>query len=195
MTSLPVLQQNRIEPPPDCFGKHWDARAPECSGGVDLMFTNKATGSHVRERCRFFDSCGAKVQATRMAAQQAIQSYNFPAPAQSPQIQPVVSAAASRAQIPQMSQQMGPQAVQQQGQPMMLVQGQWHPAPTYQFNHGIPHYLTTPEPRRGGESIWVVLFRELLRGIIKSAGHTVSYFVDTTPLRQQLPPPPPPGAG
>lgn len=173
MASLPVLQQT-----PECFGSQLhDPRQPECAGGVDLMYTNKFTGSHVRERCRFFDACGAKVQATRAAAIQAM----------SPQYRPVVSAAASRAQVPQMSQQMAP-PTQQQQQMQPVVQGQWYPAPTYQFNHGIPNYLTMPEPRASGESIWVALFRELLRGVIKSFGHTVAYFVDTTPMKR-LPPP------
>jgi hypothetical protein len=181
MTSLPVLQQNRIMPTPDCFGHLWDAKAPECAGGVDLMYTNKQSGSHIRERCRFFDSCGSKVQATRAAAMKATvpsQSWTFP--------RPQSSAEASRAQVPQMSQPMAPQ--QQQPQQQMVPHGLWYPAPTYQFNHGIPNYLTTPEPRAPGESIWMSLVRELLRGVIKSFGHTVAYFVDTTPVKR-LPPP------
>ena len=179
MTSLPVLQQNRITPTPDCFGQLWEARAPECAGGVDLMYTNKQTGSHVRERCRFFDACGAKVQATKKAAMQATipQSWTFP--------KPQTSAEASRAQVPQMSQQMVPQQHQQQ---MPVMHGTWYPAPTYQFNHGIPNYLSMPEPRAPGESVWFSLMREILRGLIKSFGHTVAYFVDTTPVKR-LPPP------
>ncbi len=200
MTSLPVLQ-NQFTQPPDCFGGPlWDPKVTECAGGVDLMYTNKVTGSHIREKCQFFDSCGAKVSAMR-APNGAIQlpQRTLPPP---PSMQPVVSSAASRTQVPQMSQPMfrpqqaapqpwaPPQQQAQYAQPQyhpQMMQGPWHPAPTYQFNHGIPNYLTTPEPIAPGESIWSALFRELFRGIVKSAGHTMSYFVDTNPMRR-LPP-------
>jgi hypothetical protein len=94
-------------------------------------------------------------------------------------------------QTPPMSQQMQPVAQQPQMIPMQ-VQGAWYPATTYQFNHGIPGYLSVPEPRMPGESVWSVLLREIIRGVIKSTGHTVSYFVDQTPMRN---PPPPPSGG
>lgn len=195
MHSLPVLQPNRPTPPPDCFGsQHWDPKHPECAGGLDMMYTSK-TGSHVRERCHFFDSCGARVQAAKAMQQRMVpqptKSFTFPAPAQAPQLKPLVSAAASREQVPQMSQPMMPH--QPYAQPMtvpaQMMQGPWHPAPTYQFNHGIPHYLTVAEPRLPGESIWVILVREIVRGLFKSAGHTVSYFFDTNPMGR----PPPQG--
>jgi hypothetical protein len=91
-------------------------------------------------------------------------------------------------QTPPMSQQMQPVQQPQMMVPMQM-QGAYYPAATYQFNHGIPGYLSVPEPRLPGESVWAVLLREILRGIIKSAGHSVSYFVDQHSLKN-LPPPP-----
>lgn len=202
MTTLPVLQQNRMESPPDCFGSTlWDPKHPHCAGGIDITYTNKQTGSHLRQRCDFFDSCGAKVQATRALAQRAMFPQSppstFPLAPKPPVIPALTSAAAARTQVPAMSQPMVPQApqtlMQQHMQQVPMAMGHWHPAPTYQFNHGIPHYLTTPEPHHPGESIWIVLLRELVRGLFKSAGHTVSYFFDTNPVKRLPPPPPPTG--
>lgn len=193
MTSLPVLQ-NRPESTPDCFGQMWDPKEAACFGGLDMLYTSK-TGSHIRERCRFFDACGAKLQASRNASLQRppIQSFHFPAPVQPPPIRPVTSAAANRAVAP-MSQPMAMQPYQpqvpQQHQQYQPPPGAYHPAPTYQFNHGIPNYISVAEPRAADESIWAVLFRELIRAVLKSLGHTVSYFADRTPIKQ-LPPPPP----
>ncbi len=193
MLQLPVLQ-SRQDPPPDCFARFWDPKSPECAGGADPLFTHPRTGTHVRERCHFFQACGAKLHASQ-AAQQVQQrvvplsSYSFPAVVQA--TKPMVSGGASRSQVPPMSQPMGPQAMQpQQVMQPMMTHGQWHPAPTYQFHHGIPNYLSMPEPHLMGESIWRVLLRELVRGVIKSFGHTLSYFVDTVPIRKQPPPPP-----
>lgn len=188
MQSLPVLQ-NRPADPPECFGSHlWDPRATDCSGGADITFTHPTTGSHVKPKCDFFQACGAKVQALRSSAQRAMVPASFPQP---PTYRPVASGAIARVQTPPMSQQMQVQPQQQMMMGPMQMQGPYYPATTYQFNHGIPGYLSVPEPRMPGESVWSVLLREILRGLIKSAGHTVSYFVDQTPLRN--PPPPPPG--
>lgn len=201
MLQLPVLQ-NRANPPPECFGSHWwDPKSAECIGGPDPAYSNPKTGSHVRERCTFFSACGAKVQASRAGAQlqqqptqqpgvTPLSSYHFPAVQR-----PSVSAGAARTQVAPMSQPMfsGGQPYQQQQVPqqMMMQQPQhWHPAPTYQFQHGLPNYLSVPEPRMHGETIWQVLLRELVRGAIKAFGHTLAYFIDTTPMRKQPPPPP-----
>lgn len=196
MTSLPVLQ-SRPESPPECFGQPtlWDPKSPECAGGLDMMYTGK-NGTHIRERCRFFESCGAKVRAAQPVnafARPGIQSFQFPAPQPPPQIRPLASAAANR-QVQPMSQPMSmayqPPVYQPPPQAQQVPPGTYHPAQTYQFNHGIPNYISVAEPRAQGESIWMVLFRELLRALLKSAGHTISYFADRTPIKQ-LPPPPP----
>lgn len=171
MTSLPVLQ-NRIEPP-DCFGQLWDPNDPECKGGPDIRYTNKNTGSHIRDRCIFYQSCGAKVQAA--SAARAAQQAKAIVP-----MSQQVSAAATRQQTAPLSIQVQPG----QQQVPLAIQGPWYPAPTYQLSYGIPAYLSTPEPKAPGESVWAVLIRELLRGVLKASGHTVSHFFDTTPFRQ-----------
>lgn len=181
MTQLPVIQ-NRIETP-ECFGTHWDPAAVECRGGVDHNYTNAKTGSHIREKCFFFQSCGAKVQAMRSIQPVPVQQQQ--ALAARPQtFQQMVSAAASRQQVAPMSQQMQQVAVQPQQMMMQPQQGPWYPAPTYQLSYGIPQYLSIPEPRMPGESVWSTLLRELVRGVLKSTGHTASSFFDRTPFRQ-----------
>lgn len=187
MQLLPVLQ-NRPTDPPECFGSHlWDPRSSECSGGADITYTHPGTGSHVRPKCDFFAACGAKVQALRSTAQRAMVPVTptFPTP-----FRPAASGAIARMQTPPMSQQMQQVQPQQMMVPMQM-QGPYYPATTYQFNHGIPGYLSVPEPRLPGESVWTVLLREVLRGLLKSAGHSVSYFVDQHPLKN--PPTPPSG--
>ena len=53
---------------PPCFGKLWDPHDVECTGGPDAAFKD-ANGNHVRERCVFFEQCGAIRQAdTRVTA-------------------------------------------------------------------------------------------------------------------------------
>lgn len=47
---------------PPCFGKLWDPHDVECTGGPDAAFKD-ANGNHVRERCVFFEQCGATCQA------------------------------------------------------------------------------------------------------------------------------------
>lgn len=192
MTHLPVLQ-NRIEIP-ECFGLHWDPNAAECRGGVDHNFTNKTTGSHVRDKCFYFQSCGAKVQTERSAQQAAQAQTHSQAMVRPSAFQQMVSAAAARQQqVAPMSQQM--QQVQvspqmQQMHPQMAMQqqqGPWYPAPTYQLSYGIPQYLSVPEHRMPGETVWGVLLREVLRGVFKSMGHTASSFFDRTSFRQAPP--------
>ncbi len=145
MTFLPVLQ-NRTDDVPECFGSNlYDPRSSECSGGADITYTDKKTGSHVRPKCDFFMSCGAKVQALRSAAQRAMvpaaQQQNLPQP-----YRPVASGAIARMQTPPMSQQMQPVAPQPQMMPMQ-VQGAWYPATTYQ-DPGLPERARASDARR-----------------------------------------------
>src|ERR1022692_3510384 len=48
---------------PTCIGKLWDPNTSECSGGRDPSYVHPKNGSHVREKCDFFNECGARVQA------------------------------------------------------------------------------------------------------------------------------------
>jgi len=49
---------------PSCFGKEWDNRAPECTGGPDPSFKDEE-GKHVRIRCGWFTTCGSVTQSAR----------------------------------------------------------------------------------------------------------------------------------
>ena len=55
----------RREELPSCFAKEWDKNAPECAGGPDPDFVHPVTKLHVHEQCNFFQSCGARQEATR----------------------------------------------------------------------------------------------------------------------------------
>jgi hypothetical protein len=68
-------------------------------------------------------------------------------------------------------------------------QGPVHsPANTYQLNYTMPAYLSVPEAQHPGESLWAVLFREVIRSLLKSAGHSIAHFFDSRPMG---PPPTP----
>ena len=60
-----------------------------------------------------------------------------------------------------------------------------HPASTYQLNYVVPSYLSVPEPRAVGESIWRLLARLVLRAILKALGHELAHFADTIPLKKE----------
>lgn len=82
-----------------------------------------------------------------------------------------------------------PSPPQQPHYPPPPVQPHGHyPAGHYQLNYMMPGYLTEPEVRSPGESVWSVLGREILRGVGKSFGHTVSHFFDANALRRPEPP-------
>jgi hypothetical protein len=79
---------------------------------------------------------------------------------------------------------MVPQQMHPQQMVPVMHPGMQYPAPAYQLNYMMPGYLTVPEVRQPGESIWNVLAREVARGLFKSAGHTVSHFMDTHPFME-----------
>jgi hypothetical protein len=68
-----------------------------------------------------------------------------------------------------------------------------YPAPTYQLQYMVPAYLSIPEQRLIGESVWGHLAREGVRSIFKALGHTIANYFDTHPFRIHQPPPPPGG--
>lgn len=175
---------------PACFGKDWDKNAPECSGGPDPSYVHPQTGQHVREKCDFFSMCGARTQASRVAYSQAvIPPQNLirppvvtPPPVTVPQnfgqfmtqqqaqfaeAQRLAAMSASRPVVP---------VVQT---PVTMV----HPASTYQLNYQMPAYLSVPEERQPGESIWSVLGREILRSMFKATGHAVAHHFDARKLK------------
>jgi hypothetical protein len=78
--------------------------------------------------------------------------------------------------------------MQMQYQQMQYQQVVHHPAPMYQLNYMMPGYLSVPEERLPGESLWGVLLREVFRSMFKALGHSVSHFFDARPLREPQPP-------
>jgi hypothetical protein len=77
-----------------------------------------------------------------------------------------------------------PQAPQYAQQPQMYVGAPVNPATTWQLNYTMPSYLSTPEIRHPGESIWAVLLREVLRAMGKALGHSVSHFFDARVFKE-----------
>lgn len=193
----PTLLRERIkeEEPPTCFAKQWDPNHPECTGGLDPQYTHPRTGTHVRETCEFFERCGAE---TKISRQNRLSSGLVPASALVRQQQPAAPQTfRAYMQTQQYAQQQPaasfmqsaparptfPQPYAAQPQPQQQLQ---YPAPAYQLQYLMPGYLTVPEQRTVGGSIWRLLGREVIRAIAKAMGHTVANFFDTNPLR--LPP-------
>lgn len=194
--------------PPDCFGGPlWDKNSTECAGGADANFKPKEgemhdgldpqSGSHVRRRCDWFQSCGARSAAQKNAngtlipAQQILQRPAAPQPAPAPS--PSQASPQSfgqwltQAQTQHVAQQQRPTVQQVPMQPQAYQQvyagGTVQPATTWQLNYAMPPFLSQPEIRHPGESIWALLLREVLRAMGKSLGHAVSHFFDSRPLK------------
>lgn len=170
---------------PSCFAKMWSASDAECAGGLDVNYTNPKTGSRIRDRCNFFESCGAKSQAALLPARQLIRPYTPPTAFDilsssdrlakqidppRPQPQPIVPAPVTHPVPPR-------QETMAYGMPVGYAA--MVPMPSQ-----MPGYLSVPEYHDPRESIWSTLSRELLRGALKSIGHSLAHFIDTTPLRK-----------
>ena len=83
---------------------------------------------------------------------------------------------------------MYPPVPAQQPQPQMIPvpQQYQYPAPAYQLQYMVPGYLSVHEQRLEGDSYSGMLIREVVRGALKAAGHTLANFFDMNPFR--LPP-------
>jgi len=173
---------------PKCFGKAWDDRAAACAGGLDPTYKDPETGSHIRERCIFFTTCGARVQAGRM--QQLIPQNQLVRPPALPPVQ-TLAAPNQAAQLAQLMKQL--EAMQQIIHQQNLQLANRHgmstnplqpmlPTQMMAVEYRMPGYLSVPEPRTKTASVWTVLSREIARSMFKSAGHTLANFWDTTPL-------------
>lgn len=184
---------------PGCFGQDWDSKEPECAGGPHPTRRNPRDGSHTLDRCNFFASCGARTAATRNANGTLIPAQNLvrppvvtppPAPQPAPQTfaqwmqnqpkpQPVPTYPGTPTAT--MPQPAAPQAVQPQAH--FMPGAPVHPAQTWQLNYSSPPFLSTPEMKQPGETIWAVLFREVLRAMLKGAAHAAAHFFDARPLK------------
>lgn len=193
-TSVPTAKAQ-----PDCFGKHWDGTNTECAGGNDPAYRHPDTGSHTRERCVFFESCGARVQAAKNNMVQNVvpapQLTRFqPRPTNNPQPlggQPTqIQPQAMVPTAPQYNaQQINQQIVQQvlaairQGTPQAAPNAQLGYQQMMPVNFHVPQYLSVREERGPEDSLIGLLGRELVRSMGKSVGHTLANFFDMTPLR------------
>lgn len=178
--------------PPPCFGLQWSPTDAECSGGLDPQYTHPRTGSHVRERCMYYSTCGSKTQATKllppaqlMRPQPQFGPMGFPPPSPSQQLQ-ISQAASDFMRRYGQAQPMIPAPVMQPQQGF-VPQSYGMPVP-YQsmvpMSSQMPAYLSVLEPRTEDASLWSILSREMTRSLLKSLGHTIAHFFDTTPFRR-----------
>ena len=215
------------EVPPTCFGVQWDRNEPECAGGADPSFAPKETddhagrnakGDYVRLQCKFFQSCGARVTATKNANGNLISQQQLirPPAVQQPQNptqfastqtfgqwlkqqqqqqqqaqQQNALATRPQAQSVPVPPQVPPYMQQQQMQQMYAYMQQQQmqqmmpnfPASTYQLNYISPPFLSQPEVRRDGETMWAVLGRETVRSMLKAAGQAFAHHFDSRLLK------------
>lgn len=219
-----LMVQQQTAGVPSCYGVKpngemlWDPKSSECAGGHDPSFTD-ANGGHIRRKCQFFESCGAKVQAAKLqqsgvanrlpliptpmgpgnqAFSQFVQQQQLAAPPASPPFPTRPSYQQQQMWQQQYQQQQQQQYMQQQQ--MMYGQMPFGYAPMMPVNYQMPAYLSMQEPCLPGESVWRMLGRSIFRSMGKSVGHTVSHFFDSTVLAvppqlsapQQIPPQPSP---
>ncbi len=60
-----------------------------------------------------------------------------------------------------------------------------HPGQVYHLNYTMPGYLSVPEERLPGESLGSVLMREIIRSILKAAGHALAHFFDSRRIKEK----------
>lgn len=195
---------------PSCFGSHlWSATEKECVGGADPGYKHPQNGTHVRERCKWYQPCAQA--SAQQRTQSLIPSSNLtryvqppppvgnPLAGVQPPPKPVAPHPGIVAQPPRPFQQPHIQHVQQ---PAYMHAPQVLLAPPYIAQQGpmqvpmqyqqpgaqMPAYLTMPEPVAQGEGALGVLFRTLLRSALKACGHSLAFFVDSTPIRPHRPP-------
>jgi hypothetical protein len=157
---------------PPCFGREWDPNEPACAGGLDPVARDPRTGSHKLDHCPFFTSCGARTQALREPQPPAVSAF-YQQLGRAAAAAPLAIAPAPAA------------APRPQGLPLSAPSAIVHPASTYQLNYVVPGYLSVPEPRADGESIWRLLGRLVLRAVLKALGQELAHFADTHPLKKE----------
>ena len=188
MTMTSGVLQQQAKTPPTCYGLEWNRAAAECSGGADALYTHPNRGDHVRDQCPWFASCGARTQAMRspppIPVSQLVRPPN-PVVPQSPGAY-VEAHRQAAFPLPHLPPPQPPQMQPQYYAQRAPVNPQQQ-ARAYELNYTIPAYLSTPEVREPGESIWSVAIREAIRAVFKALGHTVAHFFDANVLKQ--PPP------
>lgn len=170
---------------PDCFGKLWEATAPECAGGYDAGYVSPS-GSKNRPKCDWFDACRSRKMIVQAAERQPlITPGNLVRPPQplAPYTHPPIprppNAYAPPPQPIQQHQQQ--QFYAHQPYPVVVTQ----PVQMMPTNYGMPAYLTSPEVRRPGESALAPLGREVFRSMGKAFGHSIAHFFDSISLSKE----------
>lgn len=157
-------------------------------GGIPLGPTSPAPPQGQGQGTTFADFI--KQRAAAAAAQQHMV----------PHTQQADAAWAEHYRQQQLAQQLAQQQVVQQQRAAVPVPPQYpqppqpysypYPPPPqntggqYHLNYMMPAYLSVPEVRRPGQSIWAILGRESVRAIGKSFGHTIAHFFDVNPFRE-----------
>jgi hypothetical protein len=174
--------------PPVCFGKQWDPKALECSGGLDPMYVNPSDGSSRRDKCSWYSQCAARTCMTTAQPQPTVA-------AQPPQLVPPGQLVRHPQQPVQPARLQPTVPVQQYPQAMMVpIEQAYYGQQQVPMNHQqggmqVPGYLTVPEPMQPGVPWYQRLMTEMLRSAFKGLFHTGANFFDHTPFS---PPPRPP---
>ena len=193
---------------PECAGGPDASFAPkpgEDTGGFDAPSGSHVRRQCVWfQSCGARVAAQKNANGTLISAQQVLHRPGpAPAPAPQPRPQPVPSGPQNFAQWLSTSQrthtQVQQQAAAQQVRPPVqqpqvpvypqqqyqqqyqqpYATGPVQPSTAWHLNYQMPGYLSEPEVRHPGESLWAVLLREVLRAMGKALGHSVSHFFDS----------------
>lgn len=204
--SQTVLREDK----PACFGRvddpvkqeeGWNPQVSACAGGPDPAYTNEKTGSHVRDRCMFFQQCGAVANAKKFEGmrQTLISPTSLvkqpPVVGQTIQVQQAapnkLAESLQQQQAIQQQQQYNAMMAQMQQMQRMGIQPQQMMVPGYQqmmpVNYQMPGYLTSPEVIEPG-GFWKAVARTVFRSVGKSVGHSVAHMFDSVPFSALKPP-------
>lgn len=188
----------------DCYGVSWEERNPECAGGVDPLYTNPQTGSHVRQRCGLYEQCGRTFKAAEaqkrlqnVAQQQVVPITNLarqgaPAYQSAPLVrtQPTLPAPVATSTVPvrPYAPPPPPHAPTQMvpvPPPQMLHPAQYYPAVMSPVQTLLPHeaapFLTVVEAPIPGVPTWRRVLAESLRAGFKGVLQQGAFIVDHTP--------------
>ena len=163
---------------PGCFGsEQWSTQDLECRGGLDPAYLDPTTNERRRPECPFYRACGARCQAAETVklllprAPEHVPLRTQPTtaptlyPPRRPETQPYRSAEFTRPV---------------QSQPV-TVYAPTPAAPGNFANYPVPPFLSTPEPRGGGEPWYTLMLRAAARAAFKGAALGIAHIIDTTP--------------
>lgn len=167
-----LKSDQEIEERPHCFGKQYESNAAECVGGHDPAYSDPATGSRVRPRCNFVNTCAVHTQANRQINRPE-QRYQQGLVPTSNLTRPVTTFNPPVAPRPTWTPPgyQGP----------VVQQPHWQ-GNTAQPRYYMEQYLTVRQPATTGQTLGKRLFWESVRSMGKSLGHTISHFFDVEPF-------------